>query len=176
MACFKTARTRIATRLSGASTENDPLWSDEFVALRKARRQSIGGYTLVEVMVLMPLLTLLMIGAAGAISTGNTITRRLSDYTAALAVVEAKVEDIRAATYNPPNSPFTSSTVTLTNSSSIELDQAGATFVVAGTVTSKIEPTASGHLVTVTGTFQTRRSPITVSMQTVVNKYSAGQQ
>jgi hypothetical protein len=127
-------------------------------------------------MIVTALLALLIVGAAGAICTGNLISRRMSDYTAAMAVVEAKVEDIRAATYNPPNSPFGSTAVTLTNASSIALDQAGTTFVVSGTVTSKIEPVASGHLVTVTGTFQTRRTPITVTMQTVVNKYSAGQQ
>jgi len=58
----------------------------------------------------------------------------------------------------------------------IALDQAGTTFVVPGTVTSVITPVTNGHLVTVSGTFQTRRTPITVTLQTVVNKYSAGQQ
>jgi Tfp pilus assembly protein PilX len=127
-------------------------------------------------LVVISLLTLLIVGAAGAVCTGKRISRRLSDYTAAAAVVEAKVEDIRAATYNPPNSPFTASTVTLTNASSIALDQAGTSFVVAGTVTSTIQPVTSGHLVTVTGTFQSQGKPIVVTLQTVVNKFSAGQQ
>jgi len=138
--------------------------------------QSARGYTLVEVMVVIGLLALLIAGAAGALYSGNLVSRRLADYTAALAVVEAKVEDIRAATYNPPNSPFTASTVTLTNASSIDLNQSGTTFTVTGTVTSVIQPVTSGHLVTVTGVFQTRKSPISVTLQTVVNKYSSGQQ
>ncbi len=146
------------------------------VNLQTSGHRSTSGYTLVEVMVVVGLLALLIAGAAGAICSGNLISRRVSDYSAALAVVEAKVEDIRAATYNPPTSPFTASTVTLTNSSSIDLSQSGTTFTVTGTVTSVITPVTSGHLVTVTGVFQTRRAPLTITLQTVVNKFSAGQQ
>lgn len=144
-----------------------------FSGMRKSRR---GGYTLVEVMVVLALLTALIAGATGALYSSNLISRRLSDYTAAFAVVEAKLEDIRAGTYNPPNSPFGFTPVTLTSSTTIALDQAGVNFIVPGTLTSRIEPVASGHLVTVTGVFQTRRRPITVVLQTVVNRYSAGQQ
>ena len=68
-----------------------------------------------EVMVVLALLTALIAGAAGALYSSNLISRRLSDYTAAFAVVEAKLEDIRAGTYNPPNSPFGSTPVTLTS-------------------------------------------------------------
>lgn len=172
MDSIRTATSRNSTRISGASTPNELFRRIEGVP----GRQSAKGYTLVEVMVFIVLVTLLMGAAVDAICSGNRISHRLSDYTAAMAVVEAKVQDIRAATYNPPTSPFTASTVVLTNASSIALDQAGATFVISGTVTSTIVPFALGHLVTVTGTFQTRGSPIIVSLQTVVNKYSAGQQ
>jgi hypothetical protein len=81
-----------------------------------------------------------------------------------------------AATYNPPNGNFGASTTYLTNSDFMSLDQAGTTFKVPGTLISEIKPIASGHLVTVTGTFQEPRGTIVVSLQTVVNKYSAGQQ
>ena len=172
----RAATFRNATRISGASTPNDLFGQIEVGRYRNLGNQSARGYTLVEVMVVAALLTSLMVVAAGSIYSGNLVSHRLAAYTAGFAVVQAKVEDIRAATYNPPNSPFGASAVVLTNASSIALDQAGATFVVSGTVTSKIEPVASGHLVTVTGTFQTQRSPITVTLQTVVNKYSAGQQ
>lgn len=143
---------------------------------RNSGHQSARGYTLVEVMIVIGLVAMLMVAAAASVSSGKLMSQRLSDYTAAMAVVSAKVEDIRAATYNPPNSPWGASTTTLTNNSSIALDQAGTTFTIPGTVTSVITPVTNGHLVTVTGTFQTRRKPITVTLQTVVNKYSAGQQ
>jgi hypothetical protein len=127
-------------------------------------------------MVVIGLLAMLIVAAAASVSSGKLMSQRLADYTAAMAVVSAKVEDIRAATYNPPTSPWGASATTITNTSSIALDQAGTTFVVPGTVTSVITPVTNGHLVTVTGTFQTRRTPITVTLQTVVNKFSAGQQ
>jgi prepilin-type N-terminal cleavage/methylation domain-containing protein len=134
-------------------------------------------FTLVEVLIVMGLIGLLMISGMGALFSMDLCSRRTADYNAALAVVEAKIEDIRAATYNPPNGTnFNSTTVWLTNSDSIALDKAGVTFKVPGTLVSKIEPMASGHLVTVTGTFQEPRLVLTVSLQTVVNKYSGGQQ
>lgn len=142
----------------------------------KLVRRPVHAFTLLEVMVVMTLLMALIIGVAAAVSTGNTASKRLSEYTAAMAVVEAKMNDIRVATYNPPNSPFGSTALTFTGSSSIDLNESGAQFTVTGTVTTKTEPVTAGHLVTVTGTFQTRRTPITVTLQTVVNKFSAGQQ
>lgn len=165
-----------AGRQSGAQCSISRASRCTALQMRSLRPLFKQAYTLVEVMVVTALLAVLAVTVASSIYTGRMTTRRLADYTAAMAVVQAKVEDIRAATYNPPTSPFTSAPVVLTGTSSIALNQAGTTFVVAGTVTSRIEPVTSGHLVTVTGTFQTRRRPITVSLQTVVNKYSAGQQ
>jgi Tfp pilus assembly protein PilV len=133
-------------------------------------------FTLVEVLITMALVMILITAGMGAILSMDLCTRRTADYNAALAVVEAKIENIRAATYNPPNSLFKSSIVYVTNTSSVALDQAGVTFKVPGTVVSKTEPAAAGHLVTVTGTFQEPKLALTVSLQTVVNKYSAGQQ
>lgn len=167
---------RLTRRTAASGTPELPSFRE--VPLLSRRRRggwATSGATLVEVMVVTALLTILMAAAAGSIYSGKLISRRLSDYTAALAVVQAKMEDIRAATYNPPNAPFGSTAVTLTNSSSIDLSQTGATFIVSGTVTSKIEPIASGHLVTVTGTFQTPRKPMIIILQSVVNKYSGGQ-
>ena len=133
-------------------------------------------FTLIEVLIVMGLVMILMVAGMGALISLGYCTRRTADYNASLAVVEAKIEDIRAATYNPPSSPWNSSTVYLTNSSSVALDEAGVTFKVPGTLISKIEPVASGHLVTVTGTFDEPKRALTVSLQTIVNKYSAGQQ
>lgn len=136
-----------------------------------------GAFTLVEVMVMMGLVVMLFVAGMGALLSMDLCTRRAADYNAVLAVVEAKVEDIRAATYNPPNSPWTASAVYLTNNDSIALNKAGVIFKVSGTVISRIEPVSAGHLVTVTGTFpEPRGRALVVSLQTVVNKYSGGQQ
>jgi prepilin-type N-terminal cleavage/methylation domain-containing protein len=168
---FSTARRR-----PGGHLPNAPFGRGEVVRGRSSRRRPAGGYTLIEVMVVIGLLASLMIAAAASVSSGKLMSQRLSDYSAALAVVSAKVEDIRAATYNPPNSPWGTTATTLTNTSSIALDQAGTTFTIPGTITSVITPVTNGHLVTVTGVFQTRRQSLTVTLQTVVNKFSAGQQ
>jgi hypothetical protein len=127
-------------------------------------------------MIVMGLVMLLFASGMGALFCMDLCTRRAADYNAALSIVEAKIEDIRAATYNPPNSPWISSVVYLTNNDSIALDKAGVTFKVTGQLISRIEPVASGHLVTVTGTFKEPRGAVTVSLQTVVNKFSGGQQ
>src|SRR5258706_9428863 len=132
------------------------------------------GFTLVEVMVTMLLLGILLIAAFGGLFSMDLCSRRLGDYTAAMAVVEAKVQDIRGVYYNPPNSPFGASTIYLTNSSSISLDKTGTIFTVPGTVVSEIKPLASGHLVTVTGTFAEPRGSLTVSLQTVVSQFYGG--
>ncbi len=127
-------------------------------------------------MATMSLILILVIAEMSGILSLGMVSGRLGDYTAAMAVVEAKVQDIRAASYNPPAYPFGSSTIYLTNANSIALNEAGTTFKVAGTVVSKIEPVGSAHLITVTGTFQSPNRPITVSLQTIVDKFSGGQQ
>jgi len=139
-------------------------------------RPGEAAYTLTEVLIVVLLIGILTIAGFGAALSMDACSRRAGDYIAATAVVEAKVRTIQASTYNPPNANFGSSTIYLTNSDSIALNQAGTTFLVPGTLISKIEPVASGHLVTVTGTFQEPRRTLTVTLQTVVNRFSAGQQ
>ena len=133
-------------------------------------------FTLMEVMIVMALMTMLIVSGFSAILSMKVWSNRLAQYTAAMAVVEAKVEDLRAAKYNPPNAPFPSYTTNQTSSSSIDLNEAGAKFLISGTIVSRIESVANGHLITVTGTFPAPRKPIVVTLQSVVNKYSGGQQ
>jgi hypothetical protein len=127
-------------------------------------------------MIVLLLVGLLMVVGFGALYSMDFCSRRLADHTAVTAIVEAKMQDVMASTYNPPNANFGSGTTYLTNSDSVSLSQAGTIFRVPGTLITEIKPIASGHLVTVTGTFQEPRGPIVVTLQTVVNKFSAGQQ
>jgi len=144
------------------------------IAFRPAPRAE-PGFTLVEVMVATLLLGILLIAAFGGLFSMDLCSRRLGDHTAALAIVEARLQNVRAAYYNPPNSPFGASTIYVTNSSSISLDKTGTAFKVPGLMVTEIKPVASGHLVTVTGTFDEPRGSLTVSLQTVVNQFSGGQ-
>jgi len=133
-------------------------------------------FSLVETLIVMLLLTVLMIAGFAGLFSMDLCSRRVGDYTAAMAVVEAKVQDIKAVYYNPPVYPFTTTTVYVTNSDSISLNEAGTAFRVGGTLVSEIKPVAAGHLVTVTGTFQEPRGALKVSLQTLVNSFSGGQQ
>lgn len=136
-------------------------------------------FTLVEVMVVMVLVFMLILGSFYTILFMNFTSHRVADTTAALAIVQAKMEEIRAATYNPPNSPFTAGTNYLTNNETICLSQAGTNFLAPGTVVSQIKPQAEGHLITVTATFTNAEGAlnktISVSLQSFVNSFSGGQ-
>ena len=138
--------------------------------LGRQSNRGIGGFTLVETLVVSGLLVTIIASALAATVEMKISSARTAEMNAAVAVVEAKAQDIRSISYKPGSYPFTSNVVYYTNSQSIDLDQAGVKFQIPGTVISKIEPAGSlGHLVTVTGTFQTSRLAITQSVQTVVN-------
>jgi type II secretory pathway pseudopilin PulG len=142
-----------------------------------ARKRAAVGFTIVETVLAMALTVLLCISTLGAILEMQYSSKRVADYTSAMAVAEAKVQDIRAVYYNPPNYPFTLGTVYVTNQNSIALNQAGTTFNIPGTVISKIDYQGSlGHLVTVTATFKKSGQPIVATLQTVINTYSGGEQ
>src|SRR5690349_10981812 len=100
------------------------------------------GFTLIETMVVMLLLGILMVAGFGALYSMDFCSRRLADYTAATATVEAKLQDVLASTYNPPNANFGSTTKYLTNSESLSLNQAGTSFKVPGTLITEIKPIA----------------------------------
>jgi type II secretory pathway pseudopilin PulG len=149
---------------------------NKFVALGK-RKPRTGGFTLVETLVVSGLLVTIIASALAVTVEMEISSSRSAECNAVMAVVEAKAQDIRAFSYNPPAYPFSSNTVYYTNSEKIDLDQAGAKFLIPGTVITKVEPAGSlGHLITVTGTFQTTRRGLTQTVQTVVNTFSGGQQ
>jgi hypothetical protein len=102
-------------------------------------------------------------------------SRRLADMTAAMAVVQGQIESVRTNDYNPPLAPFLASATVTNSTASISLDKGGTNYLVSGTLTTRIEPVASGHLVTVSATFNTAGSPLRAQLQTVVNKFSGGQ-
>ena len=135
----------------------------------QVRPRGILAFSLVETMIAMLLLTILIVAGLGGLFSMDLCSRRVGDYTAAMSVVEAKLQDIKAVYYNPPIYPFTATTVYVTNSDFISLDQAGIGFKVPGTLVSEIKPVGVGHMVTVTGTFQEPRGVLKVSLQTMVN-------
>jgi len=129
-----------------------------------------------EALITMVLVLMLIISSISAIVFLGQSSGRVSDYTAAMAAVSGKLEAVRAASYRPPNSPFTAATVRLTNSALFALDKTGTNFLVSGSIVTEIKPVAGGHLATVTGTFKTPQRPLTVSVQTLINRYTGGEE
>lgn len=123
----------------------------------------------------MGLLTMIFIACFGAVWSMLMISDRTSDYTAGMALAEARLHDIRATDYPGTNGVFLSTSAT-TNISyvSVDLNQGGTTLLVPGTVTSIIQPIVWGHLVTVTVVIEEPRHNLTNVLQTVVNQFSGG--
>lgn len=144
-----------------------------------ARRRdgvTLSAFTLLEVLITMGLVMVLVGSSMAALLFLNRSSARLADYTAAMALVHGQMEMVRAAAYNPPTYPFTAAQVQTNFQASIALSKSGTNYLVSGTVTAVITPDASGHLVTVTGTFPALGSPVTVSLQSFVNRFAGGQQ
>jgi type II secretory pathway pseudopilin PulG len=179
--CFRKVAGSGLDRLRVKNTHTRSRLTPAFDVRTKPSAPRSRAFTLVEVVIVLALVIIVILGAFNTIRFMNFSSHRLSDTTAALAVVQAKVEEIRAATYNPPLYPFSASTNNyITNNVAISLDQSGTTFRVPGVLVSSIQPVAQGHLITVTGTFtnadQYLNPSFTVSLQTVVNRFSGGQQ
>lgn len=142
------------------------------------RARNTAAVTIVEAVIFLALSVLVIAAALGATVEMQISSSRAAQYIAGMAIADAKAQDVRGWPYPGTNFSFTSnSVVTYTNSGNISLNQAGTTFIIPGTVTTKIQYIGYlGHMVTVTAVFQTPRIPMTQTVQTVVNKYTGGQQ
>ena len=141
---------------------------------RLARQRA---FTLVEVTLTVGLLLLVISSSLSALVFLNRSSARLADHTAAMAAVHGRIEAIRAASYNPPNAPFyTAAPVNITNQVQIALSKSGTNYLVPGTIISTITPVASGHLVSVSGTFQARGQSMVLKLESLVNRFAGGQQ
>ena len=138
-------------------------------------------FTLIEVLVTVALMLLLIATSFSALMFLNRSSASLSSQVAAMSAVHGQLEKFTALTYNPPSGNYFKSTATRwTNNQSIYLGKTGTNLLVSGKLVTEISPVGTnvgtGHLITVTGTFATPYAPTVVSLQTIVNKFSGGQQ
>jgi prepilin-type N-terminal cleavage/methylation domain-containing protein len=135
-----------------------------------------GAFTLPEVLVSAVILGIAFTSAYLGVTDWMLLSHRTGDYTAGMALVQAKMFDIRATDYPGTNGVFsTTSATTNINTVSVDLNKGGTTFLVPGTLTSVIQPITWGHLVTVSLVVkEVDGSYISNSLQTVVNNYSGG--
>lgn len=139
---------------------------------RSPGRRSRRGLTVVEVIVAIALLSLLLAAGLSAITTLKNLSRRQGTYNSVLALVEGKQEWFRSQLYTPPTAPFLATTNTLTETVNLSLNEDGVSNVIRVTLTSTVEVVSAGHRVTVTATYTQRGTPVTITLQTIVNAHS----
>src|SRR5262249_20151361 len=143
-----------------------------------ARRERGGqsGFTLVEVVIGIAMLMMLIVSAIGAISLLDRASRSQSEDTTALEIAQGKLEEYQATKYNPPLSPFLSTTSWVTNQIILALDKSGTNTRAAGKMICQVTPVANGHMVTVSVVFTNMNvTPVTAQLQTLINQHSPGQ-
>jgi hypothetical protein len=92
-----------------------------------------------------------------------------------MEIAQGKIEELQSTPYNPPIAPFTATTTNQTTNVVLSLNKTGTSNAITGTMTAVISPVAQGHLVTVTVVSTNYNQPMSVQLQTVVNKSSGGQ-
>ena len=132
-------------------------------------------FTMLEVLIASGLLLGLVLAGMNALFVMDNSSRRLAEMTSAMALVQGQLEAVRTNDYNPPLAPFTGSATVTSNAVSISLDKGGTQYLVPGSLITRIEPVASGHLVTVCASFNSLGTPVKAQLQTIVNKFSGGQ-
>lgn len=143
--------------------------------LQCQRPAARSAFTLLEVLIASGLLLGLVLAGMNAVFVLDKSSRRLAELTSAMALVQGRLEEVRTFDYNPPVAPFVASATVTSNAVSISLDKGGTQYQVPGTLITRIEPVVSGHLVTVSASFNSLGSPVQAQLQTVLNKFSGGQ-
>src|SRR5262249_44476706 len=146
---------------------------------RRARwcgRAGASGFTLIEVVIGIAMLFMLIVSAIGAVTLLDRASRSQSEDTTALEIAQGKLEEFQATKYNPPLSPFVSTTTYTTNQVILALNKTGTNTRAAGILVSKVQPVANGHMVTVSVVFTNMNlTPVTATLQTLINQHSPGQ-
>ena len=133
------------------------------------------GFSLVEVTVTLGLVGILVIAGFNMVTLMERSSRRQALHTTALELAQGRIEELRATVYNPPLAPYTATNTILTTNAVLSLARTGTNSLVSGLMRTVIAPVADGHLVTVTVSTTNLASPITVQLQTLINKKAGGQ-
>ncbi|HEY2952873.1 MAG TPA: type II secretion system protein [Verrucomicrobiae bacterium] len=140
-----------------------------------ARRGRRDGFSLIEIVIVIGLMSILIVAGLSTITLLDRSARRQAVHTTAMELAQGKIEELQSTAYNPPTAPFMASTTIQTTNVVLSLNKTGTSNAITGTMAAVISPVAQGHLVTVTVTSTNYNQPMTVQLQTVVNKSSGGQ-
>ena len=135
---------------------------------------SLRAFSLVEVVVTMGLVGILVVAAFNMVMMMDRTSRRQGLHTTMLEAVQGRLEEMRSIPYNPPLSPYAASNIVQSTNVILALNKAGSNLL-SGVLKTVVAPKSQGHLVTVTLTATNNNQPMTVELQTLVNKKSGGQ-
>jgi len=132
-----------------------------------------GAFTIIEVLVVITLLSILILAALNSMYAMDRAAQRQSYYTAALALTQGKIEEVKGYVYNPPTEPFGASNYVTTSDISLSLADSGTSQAMDGTMTTTYAAKTEGHLITVSVTVSTPYGQdIVTSLESMINGYS----
>jgi prepilin-type N-terminal cleavage/methylation domain-containing protein len=150
-------------------------WARQHPFLRPGTISARNGFTIVEVVIVLGLMLVLVLAAASTLTLLDRSSRRQAVETTAMEILRGKAEEYRAILYNPPVAPFTASVTGTTNVVTIALNKAGTSNQVTGTLRTDLRPISQGHLLSLSLALSAYNQPMTVRLQTLINKNTLGQ-
>lgn len=138
-------------------------------------REGRGGFTIIEGLVVTFLSMMLIIAGLGAVMFFDKLTRRMALQEAAVVIAEGQLEKYRSVNYTN-NAVFASSNYYQTNTVTFSLNDQGTTYSMTGRVVNYFQPVTAGHLLTTSVDYTQVNQRVSVSLQTLVNSYTGGQQ
>lgn len=134
-----------------------------------------GGFTIIEGLVVTFLSMMLVIAGLGAVMFFDKLTRRMALQEAAVVIAEGQLEQYRSVNYTN-SAVFASSSYYQTNTVTFSLNDQGTSYSVTGRVVNYFQPVTAGHLITSSVQYTQINQRVSVSLQTLVNSYTGGQQ
>jgi type II secretory pathway pseudopilin PulG len=162
-------------RYSEGTIQSLNLWARRRRFGRQGAAFGQSGFSIVEVVIVLGLLLVLVLAAASTLTLLDRSSRRHAVETSALEILRGTAEAYRAIPYNPPDEPFTSSVTGTTNVVTIALGKSGNTNELTGTLKTELRPLAQGHLLSLSLALSAYNQPMTVTLQTLINKNCLGQ-
>ena len=132
-------------------------------------------FTIIEGLVVTFLSMLLVIAGLGAVMLFDKLTRRMALQEAAVVIAEGQLEQYRSVNYTN-SGVFGSSSYYQTNMVTFSLNDQGTRYSVTGRVVNYFQPVTAGHLLTSSVDYTQINQRVSVSLQTLMNNYTGGQQ
>lgn len=142
---------------------------------RARGRGAQSAFTIIEGLVVTFLSMLLVIAGLGAVMLFDRLTRRMALQEAAVVIAEGQLEQYRSVAYTNATT-FKSTSYFQTNMITFSLNDQGTRYSVTGRVVNYFQPVTAGHLITSSVDYTQINQRVSISLQTLMNNHTGGQQ